>query len=111
MEKHKIDKVIDAFRSAMYNEFGVTEEAPTNSVGSNPAGFSSGAADEGPVAGFDPVIDSLERRSAPKSIKFDGRTKGMRKFLKKLEANRVKRKEKKDKKNAMNFNPYFTSWK
>ena len=32
------------------------EAAPTNSVGSNPAGYSSGAAAAGPCAGFDPYL-------------------------------------------------------
>ena len=32
MDKSKIDKVIDAFRSAMYREFEVNEETPTMSA-------------------------------------------------------------------------------
>ena len=32
------------------------EGVPTNSVGSNPAGYSSGAAAAGPCAGFDPYL-------------------------------------------------------
>ena len=32
------------------------EAAPTNSVGSNPAGYSSNAAAAGPCAGFDPYL-------------------------------------------------------
>ena len=38
-------------------------EQPTNAVGNG--GFTGGAADAGPVAGFDPVLISLIRRSMP----------------------------------------------
>jgi hypothetical protein len=44
MEKTKIDRIIDAFRTSLYQEFGVSEDSPTMSSGSGPAGF-SGAAD------------------------------------------------------------------
>ena len=46
-------------------------EAPTNSAGSNPAGFSGSAADAGPVAGFDPVLISLIRRAMPNLVAYD----------------------------------------
>jgi hypothetical protein len=46
-------------------------EAPTNSAGSNPAGFSGSATSTGPVAGFDPVLISLIRRSMPKLMAYD----------------------------------------
>ena len=32
MERQKIDKIIDAFRSAMYQEFSVSEDVPTNAA-------------------------------------------------------------------------------
>jgi hypothetical protein len=46
-------------------------EAPTMSAGSNPAGFSGDAAAGGPVAGFDPVLISLIRRSMPNLVAYD----------------------------------------
>ena len=46
-------------------------EAPTNSAGSNPAGFSGAATDSGPVAGFDPVLISLIRRAMPNLVAYD----------------------------------------
>jgi hypothetical protein len=46
-------------------------ESPTNSAGSNPAGFSGSAAAAGPVAGFDPVLISLIRRSMPNLVAYD----------------------------------------
>ena len=46
-------------------------EAPTNSAGSSPAGFSGSAAEGGPVAGFDPVLISLIRRSMPNLVAYD----------------------------------------
>jgi len=49
----------------------LTEAAPTMSAGSSPAGFSGSATATGPVAGFDPVLISLIRRSMPKLIAYD----------------------------------------
>ena len=46
-------------------------ESPTNSAGSNPAGFSGSAAAGGPVAGFDPVLISLIRRAMPNLVAYD----------------------------------------
>ena len=46
-------------------------ESPTNSTGSNPTGFSGAAAEGGPVAGFDPVLISLIRRSMPNLVAYD----------------------------------------
>jgi hypothetical protein len=46
-------------------------EAPTMAAGSNPAGFSGDAAAGGPVAGFDPVLISLIRRSMPNLVAYD----------------------------------------
>ena len=47
----------------------ITEAAPTNSAGTG--GFSGGATATGPVAGFDPIIISLVRRSLPNLIAYD----------------------------------------
>jgi len=48
-------------------------EQPTNSTGSSggTAGFSAGADKTGPVAGFDPVLISLIRRSMPNLVAYD----------------------------------------
>jgi len=45
------------------------ETAPTNSAGTG--GFGSGATATGPVAGFDPILISLVRRSLPNLIAYD----------------------------------------
>ncbi len=47
----------------------LTEAAPTNSLGGT--GYSGGSTPTGPVAGFDPVLISLIRRSMPKLIAYD----------------------------------------
>jgi hypothetical protein len=47
----------------------LNEVAPTNSVGTG--GFGGGAAAGGPVAGFDPILISLVRRSLPNLIAYD----------------------------------------
>ena len=60
--------------SFLKEERGIlTEAAPTNSTGSSSsaAGFSADATATGPVAGFDPVLISLIRRSMPKLIAYD----------------------------------------
>ena len=51
----------------------LSEAAPTNSTGSQgtTAGFSAGAAQGGPVAGFDPVLISLIRRAMPNLVAYD----------------------------------------
>ena len=55
---------------AMQKEAGILNEAaPTNSVGTG--GFGAGAAAGGPVAGFDPILISLVRRSLPNLIAYD----------------------------------------
>ena len=53
--------------SASFQESGslLAEAGPTNSSGSNPPGFSGTATATGNVAGFDPVLISLIRRSMP----------------------------------------------
>ena len=50
-------------------ERAVLYEDPTNSAGTG--GFSGSAAGAGPVAGFDPVLISLIRRSMPKLMAYD----------------------------------------
>ncbi len=53
----------------MQKSAGMLYEAPTNSMGST--GFSGGSAAAGPVAGFDPILISLVRRSLPNLIAYD----------------------------------------
>ena len=57
----------------MREEAQFLSEQPTNSTGSSgaTAGFSAGATKEGPVAGFDPVLISLIRRSMPNLVAYD----------------------------------------
>ena len=66
--------------STAFGESGMLNEAvPTNSTGSNTAGlagagnagFSANATAAGPVAGFDPVLISLIRRSMPNLVAYD----------------------------------------
>jgi hypothetical protein len=47
----------------------LNETAPTNSAGTG--GFGGGATTTGPVAGFDPILISLVRRSLPNLIAYD----------------------------------------
>jgi hypothetical protein len=47
----------------------LNETAPTNSAGAG--GFGGGATATGPVAGFDPILISLVRRSLPNLIAYD----------------------------------------
>ncbi len=47
----------------------LTETLPANAVGTG--GYGSGAAAGGPVAGFDPILISLVRRSLPNLIAYD----------------------------------------
>jgi len=55
---------------AMAKENGyLTEASPTNSAGTG--GFGSGALATGAVAGFDPILISLVRRSLPNLIAYD----------------------------------------
>jgi hypothetical protein len=55
----------------MMKEAGILHEAgsPTNFAGTG--GFGGGAAAAGPVAGFDPILISLVRRSLPNLIAYD----------------------------------------
>ena len=76
-------KIADPYRKAvtavilenqaqeMMKEAGILHEAgsPTNFAGTG--GFGGGAAAAGPVAGFDPILISLVRRSLPNLIAYD----------------------------------------
>jgi len=59
--------------SASFQESGslLSEAGPTMSSGSNPPGFSGTATATGNVAGFDPVLISLIRRSMPNLVAYD----------------------------------------
>jgi hypothetical protein len=62
--------VLENQQQAMLKESGILQEtAPTNSAGTG--GFTSGATATGPVAGFDPILISLVRRSLPNLIAYD----------------------------------------
>ena len=73
MEKRKLERIINFIREEMMT---------TGSTAGKP-GFSSKANDEGPTAGFDPVMGKVERRKKPRYIW----TKGIRKrWMKKSES-------------------------
>jgi len=95
MDKDKIDRVIDAFRSAMYQEFSVNEEGMVANPPGGSGGFSGSSNPAGPTAGYD------------KPMKIDGRKKDVKKYIDKLMKNREKRESKKRMKTALQFNPYF----
>jgi len=58
--------------SSTFQESGMLAETPTNNTNSGAnAGFSAGATATGPVAGFDPVLISLIRRSMPNLVAYD----------------------------------------
>ena len=80
MDQNRLDKIINLIRENM-------------TVGA--AGFTGAADPKGPVAGYDPVM------------KFDGRKKGVKKYINNLLKNREKREKKKQLKKLQNFNPYF----
>ncbi len=82
LEHNELDPIKDTYRKAVTSillenqeqfnaqERGVlTEAAPTNSLGGT--GYSGSSTATGPVAGFDPVLISLIRRSMPKLIAYD----------------------------------------
>ena len=58
---------------AAFEQGGMLTEAPTNVANAAGAsgGFGGGAAAAGPVAGFDPVLISLIRRSMPNLVAYD----------------------------------------
>ena len=95
MEKDKIDRFIDAFKSAMYQEFSVNEEGMVANAPGQSGGFSSSSPATGPTAGYDPTL------------KFDGRNKYVKKAIKDLMDRKEKRAAGKAKKKALDFNPYF----
>tara|TARA_Y100000389_G_C17077080_1_gene324831 strand:+ start:226 stop:537 length:312 start_codon:yes stop_codon:yes gene_type:complete len=95
MEKSKIDKFVDAFRSAMYHEFSVSEEGMVANPPGGSGGFSASSDAKGPTAGYD------------SNLKFDGRNKFVRKAIQDLMNRKEKRSARKAKKKATNFNPYF----
>ena len=60
--------------SSTFQQSGMLQEAvPTNNTNSTAsvAGFSADATASGPVAGFDPVLISLIRRSMPNLVAYD----------------------------------------
>jgi hypothetical protein len=62
--------VLENQQQAMLKEGSILNEtAPTNSAGTG--GFGGGATATGPVAGFDPILISLVRRSLPNLIAYD----------------------------------------
>jgi hypothetical protein len=61
--------VLENQREEMVKAGFITEAAPTNSAGTG--GFGGGATATGPVAGFDPILISLVRRSLPNLIAYD----------------------------------------
>jgi len=95
MDKDKIDRVIDAFRSAMYNEFSVNEEGMVANPPGGSGGFGSSSNAAGPTAGYD------------STLRLDGRNKYVKKAIKDLMDRQQKRKDRREKKKALNFNPYF----
>ena len=78
MEKHKIDRFIDAFRSAMYHEFQVDEEGMVANAPGAQGGF--GADSPSPTAGFTPVMTPPNKRQE-KEFKLDGRNKYVKKYI------------------------------
>ena len=58
---------------AAFEQGGMLTESPTNAANAAGAsgGFSGGATAAGPVAGFDPVLISLIRRSMPNLVAYD----------------------------------------
>ena len=97
MERHKIDRVIDAFRTAMYREFGVNEEGMVANPPGGSGGFGGQSNPAGPTAGYD------------QPIKIDGRNKFVRKYISKLMKDREKRQAKKEKAALKKFNGYWGS--
>jgi|TARA_R110000822_G_scaffold194476_1_gene332780 hypothetical protein len=95
MEKSKIDRFVDAFRTAMYHEFHVNEEGMVANPPGGSGGFSASSDAKGPTAGYD------------REMKFDGRNKFVRRAIKDLMDRKDKRQKRKESKTARNFNPYF----
>ena len=95
MDKDKIDRFVNAFRTAMYNEFSVNEEGMVANPPGGSGGFSGSSPAAGPTAGYD------------STLKLDGRNKFVRRAIKDLMDRQQKRKDRKAKKKALDFNPYF----
>ena len=76
-----------------FDQGGMLTEQPTNQVGNG--GFTGSSAAAGPTAGFDPTM------------KLDGRNKYVKKAIIDLMDRGQKRKDKKTKIKALEFNPYF----
>jgi len=104
MEKQKIDRFIDAFRSAMYHEFQVDEEGMVANAPGAQGGFGADSPAKGPTAGFTPVITPPKKRE---ELKLDGRNKYVKKYINQLISKREKRASQKAEKNALKYNPYF----
>ena len=64
-----IAQLLENQERASVEEAQILTEAPTNSLGGT--GYSGSSTATGPVAGFDPVLISLIRRSMPKLIAYD----------------------------------------
>jgi hypothetical protein len=81
LEHNDLEPIKDSYKKAVTSvllenqesflrqERMLTETAPTNSVGTG--GYATAGDAGGPVAGFDPVLISLIRRSMPKLIAYD----------------------------------------
>ena len=95
MDKDKIDRFVNAFRSAMYSEFSVNEEGMVANPPGGSGGFSGSSPAAGPTAGYD------------STLKLDGRNKFVKRAIKDLMDRQQKRKERKAKKKALDYNPYF----
>jgi len=109
MDKNKIDRFVDAFRTAMYSEFSVSEEGMVANPPGGSGGFSGSSPARGPTAGYDPTMKMpTEKRKKPtEALKLDGRNKFVKKAVKDLMDRSQKRKDKKSRKKALDFNPYF----
>jgi len=107
MDKDKIDRFIDAFRSAMYSEFSVNEEGMVANGPGGSGGFSGSSPAAGPTAGFDPTMKGSVQKRQKEYLRLDGRNKFVKKAVKDLMDRRTKRENRKALKRAMDFNPYF----
>ena len=82
MDKDKIDRFIDAFRSAMYSEFSVNEEGMVANGPGGSGGFSGSSPAAGPTAGFDPTMKMPVQKRQKEYLKLDGRNKYVKKAIK-----------------------------
>ena len=80
LDHPELPKITDSYRRAVtavilenqaieMGKSSMLQESPTNVAGDG--GFSGGATATGPVAGFDPILISLVRRSLPNLIAYD----------------------------------------